>query len=84
MNRRKPTPLFVPVLVPEGRRDALRKHLIQNEIYCPVHWPLTEHHKIDQRSAAIYENELSLVCDQRYGAADMERIVKTVKNFWKD
>ena len=77
-------PLFVPVLVPEGRRDALRKHLIQNEIYCPVHWPLTEHHKIDQRSAAIYENELSLVCDQRYGAADMERIVKTVKNFWKD
>lgn len=77
-------PLFVPIFVPDGKRDALRKHLIRNEIYCPVHWPLTPYHKIDRRSAAIYENELSLVCDQRYGANHMERIIETVKNFWKD
>ena len=77
-------PLFVPILVPDGKRDELRKRLIQKEIYCPVHWPLTQYHKIDRRSAAIYENELSLVCDQRYGANHMERIIETVKNFWKD
>lgn len=77
-------PLFVPVLVPDGKRDELRRHLIQNEIYCPIHWPLTENHKIDNRSAAIYAKELSLICDQRYDAADMGRIIETVKNFWKD
>ena len=77
-------PLFVPILVPQGERDALRKYLIEHRIYCPVHWPMTDQHRIDERSAAIYQNELSLVCDQRYDASDMERIIETVKNFWKE
>ena len=77
-------PLFVPILVPQGKRDALRKFLIQNSIYCPVHWPLTQYHRPDERSAVIYRDELSLVCDQRYTEADMSRLIETVKQFWKD
>src|SRR5699024_2465853 len=60
-------PLFVPVMIETEKRDDLRKYLIENNIYCPVHWP----HK-DQMSSKIPENELSLICDQRYTEADME------------
>lgn len=75
------TPLFVPVLVPEQKRDALRRYLISNEIYCPVHWPVSACHKLDDRERFIYENELSLVCDQRYSAEDMQRIIDTIRSY---
>lgn len=78
------TPMFVPVQVPNGKRDALRRYLIQKEIYCPIHWPVGEYHKLDERTALIYENELSLVCDQRYTEKDMKRIVDTIKQFEKE
>lgn len=75
------TPMFVPVLVPDGKRDMLRRYLIKNEIYCPVHWPISEYHKPDERSESIYKNELSLVCDQRYTIDDMNRMVQTIEVF---
>lgn len=75
------TPMFVPILVPEGRRDELRRFLITNEIYCPVHWPVSEYHKLAERTAYIYKNELSLVCDQRYSEEDMYRMVDTIRAF---
>ena len=74
-------PMFVPVLVPGGKRDELRRHLIKNEIYCPVHWPVSEYHRLDETSSRIYPDELSLVCDQRYGKEDMLHIVNTIKSF---
>lgn len=76
-------PMFVPILVPDGKRDALRRFLIQQEIYCPIHWPITELHQLDEQTRRIYDEELSLVCDQRYGVADMERICKAVKDFFE-
>lgn len=75
------TPMFVPVLVPDGKRDELRRFLIKNEIYCPVHWPVSKYHRLDRRTEFIYKNELSLVCDQRYTEEDMNRIVETIKMF---
>lgn len=86
-------PMFVPILVPDGKRNELRRHLINNEIYCPVHWPVSEYHTgenhtgentIDTRAEYIYANELSLVCDQRYTEEDMNRMVKTIKDFMKE
>lgn len=65
-------PLFVPILLPN--RDAVRAHLTKNEIYCPVHWP-----KPEGCESNIYDLELSLICDQRYGIEDMERIVSVLK-----
>lgn len=74
-------PMFVPVLVPDGKRNALRRFLIQQMIYCPVHWPVSEYHRLDERERYIYENELSLVCDQRYTEEDMHRVVDTIRLF---
>ena len=74
-------PLFVPVLVPDGKRDELRRYLINHGIYCPVHWPVSGYHRIDERTGFLYRNELSLVCDQRYTVEDMNRIVETVSAF---
>ena len=75
--------LFVPILVPQGKREQLRQYLIQHEIYCPVHWPISEYHKLDKQTEFIYKNELSLICDQRYTEDDMKRIVKTINDFMK-
>ena len=77
-------PLCVPVRVPGGKRDALRRFLIDRQIYCPVHWPLTALHRVSPAAAEIMENELSLVCDQRYNEDDMARIIETVRAFWKE
>lgn len=76
-------PLFVPLLLPENKRAALRSYLIEKSIYCPIHWPLSAYHKLDKESESIYRKELSLVCDQRYGLTDMERTVNEIKKFFK-
>ncbi len=74
-------PLFVPILLDEKERDGLRRHLIKEQIYCPIHWPLTEHHCLTEKGKEIYQRELSLVCDQRYSVKDMERMVLSVKRY---
>jgi hypothetical protein len=63
---------FVPILLPN--RNEIRAHLTKNEIYCPVHWP-----KPEGCESNIYDHELSLICDQRYGIKDMKRIVFRTK-----
>ena len=70
-------PLFVPILY--KNRNELREYLIKKEIYCPIHWP--KPFKENEISNLLYEKEISLVCDQRYTADDMKRIVKEIKGF---
>ena len=68
-------PLFVPIICEQGR-DALRKKMIDERIYCPVHWPRpTEHCK-----SSLYDVELSLVCDQRYSEIDMQHMCEVIRN----
>lgn len=75
-------PLFLPIIVEDEKRDPLRKYLISKDIYCPVHWPLSDQHKgISNRAEKLYKRELSLVCDQRYSGKDMERIVREIYKF---
>lgn len=76
-------PLAVPILVPDGRRDALRQYLIRQEIYLPVHWPRTPLQNTAPDPSGFYRDELSLVCDQRYTAADMDRMVRAIRGFLK-
>ena len=64
-------PLFVPVIIKNGKRDYIRKELIDNEIYCPVHWP----HPNANCDSNLYKLELSLICDHRYDKEDMQRII---------
>lgn len=78
------TPMFVPVLVPNGKRNSLRYHLISNGIYCPIHWPISEFHKLNKNTADIFQNEISLVCDQRYNEEDMVRMVKVIRDYLEE
>lgn len=77
----KACPIFVPILVSSGKRDELRQYLIKNKIYCPVHWPVSIYHKLDEKEKFIYDNELSLVCDQRYSEEDMNYMVEIIRKF---
>lgn len=72
-------PLFVPLWVSPEKRAALRSHLIENDIYLPVHWPLSPQHPTE--APEIYHAELSCVCDQRYSEADMDRILDAMRRF---
>lgn len=72
-------PLFVPVLFPtKEARDRVRKRLIEAEIYCPIHWPKPTQIPDGFEANRIYDTELSLICDQRYSLADMQRIVESI------
>ena len=76
-------PLFVPVAELTGQRDQLRRYLIDNKVYCPVHWPTSSYHgEILVRTQEIYDNELSLVCDQRYSPNEMMKIIETISNYY--
>lgn len=74
-------PLFVPVAVKDGKRNELRRYLIENSVYCPVHWPLSSLHKINSEERELYDTELSLVCDQRYSVTDMDRQLNMIRRF---
>lgn len=73
-------PLFVPILVAPEVRSNLRNHLIEEQIYCPIHWPKSSYHEVFEE---LYDMELSLVCDQRYNSIDMKRMVQAIKGFFR-
>ncbi len=76
------TPLFVPIIVKKGR-DELRKYLINNNIYLPVHWSKGDMAGVPNGAKRLYESELSVVCDQRYGLDDMKRIIDCIKGYFE-
>ena len=64
-------PLFIPIFL-ENRNDV-RERMFQNEVFCPVHWPLEG---MDMKKGKeMAEHELSLIIDQRYNIADMDLIL---------
>lgn len=77
LEERMDCPLFVPVIIKRKYRDTIRKKLIENQIYCPVHWPKPA----VECTLELYDIELSLVCDQRYERKDMNRILSVLKQF---
>ena len=69
-------PLFVPILFEsKGERDKVRSYLTSQSIYCPVHWPMPSTVDSDMDARRLYDCELSLLCDQRYGLVEMKRIL---------
>lgn len=69
-------PLFFPIIIKNGKRNLVREKLIDNSIYCPIHWPKPT----VNCESNIYDIELSLVCDQRYNIADMNRMISVINN----
>lgn len=62
-------PLAMPLAI--DQRDLVRKLLMDQRIYLPVHWPGIP---AGGYCGFLREHELSLVVDQRYGSDDMDRI----------
>jgi dTDP-4-amino-4,6-dideoxygalactose transaminase len=76
-------PMFVPILLPAEKRNGLRQYLIKNDIYCPIHWPVSNYHRLDERTRILYDSELSLVCDQRYSEKDMYHMIDIIDRFFR-
>lgn len=74
-------PLFVPVFFKTRTfRDMIRKTLIDNQIYCPIHWPKNSLIQTNMKVNSLFDTQLSLICDQRYTIEHMARIVDIIKN----
>lgn len=71
-------PLFVPVMVDPAIRSDLRKWLIQNQVYCPVHWPSVQ----TGGGEVLFAQELSLICDQRYSKEEIRQEMNLIKEFF--
>ncbi|MGI6701994.1 MAG: sugar transferase [Christensenellales bacterium] len=77
-------PLFVPVLFADKeQRDNLKKHMIEKNIYLPIHWERSIDVKSLEQIQDIYDKILSIVIDQRYSAADMRKILTETKQYFR-
>jgi len=74
-------PLFYPVYINKNR-SGIQKKLAEKNIYCPIHWPLPKQIKYSHlnNAAKIYNEELSIPCDQRYGEDDIKREISAFKD----
>ena len=71
--------LFVPIWLED--RNKVRKQMFQQQIFCPVHWPLEGMNV--QKGAEMAEHEMSIIIDQRYTNKDMDFILNTLEKALK-
>jgi len=69
-------PLFIPIWL--ENRDIVRLKFLQNQIFCPVHWPLTDSTRSLSKTEDMAKHELSIIVDQRYSLDDMNRILEVI------
>lgn len=73
-------PLVVPIRV--NNRNNFRKYLMENKIYCAVHWPF-DGFQLHNRSNAKWNAEtlISLPIDQRYGHTEMDYMISIISRY---
>lgn len=70
-------PFTLPIVVPD--RDDFRKYLMENNIYCAVHWPFDGLAREERPLAVSLSNSmLSLPIDQRYGEEEMVYLLNVI------
>lgn len=74
-------PLFVPILLKREDRADMRQFLIKKNVFLPMHWPVSNLHKLTNRAKQFYDEEISIVCDQRYTVEDMAYIINQIKEW---
>lgn len=80
------TPLYFPLFVKKGNREELQKYMAENNIYCPIIWPMPGEYIKDINMyycSNIYKEIICIPCDQRYDLGDMQRVVDKVKEYYK-
>lgn len=76
-------PLVYPIRV--NHRDSLRAYLMDNKIYCAVHWPFDNHQPMQRPFAVKNAEELiSLPIDQRYGEVHMHYLIDVLSRYGGD
>ena len=53
--------------------------MFNNNIFTPIHWPFESEALNGSVKNQLYENELSLICDQRYTIDDMKRQIEVLR-----
>lgn len=64
-------------------RDKFRKYLIENKVYCAVHWPMPECIK-DKNAKEMSGTVISVPTDQRYGLKDMDTVAKIIGGYFNE
>ena len=67
-------PMVYPYMI---KKEGLRKHLINNEIYVAQYWQPLESDTIE---ADFQKYILPLPIDQRYNKKDIQRIIEVIEN----
>lgn len=73
-------PLAYPLRV--KNRDAFRHYLMENRIYCAVHWPFDgalPEERLNARQNA--ETLISLPIDQRYGEKEIDYMIDVIRRY---
>lgn len=72
-------PLFIPIWLDD--RNKVRRQMFQNNVFCPVHWPLED---MDiKKGAEMAEHEMSIIIDQRYTNEEMDFILTILEKALK-
>ena len=73
-------PFVFPIRIKS--RNNFRGYLMDNRIYCAVHWPFDEFKK-ECRSIAKYNADtlISIPVDQRYERKDMDYLINVIKSY---
>ena len=75
-------PLGFPIIVND--RENLKKFLIKEEIYPPVHWKLPKEISSQKfnKSIEVSKSILTIPCDQRYNIEDMKHISEKILDYY--
>lgn len=71
----RPSDVLLALPVYAARRDRLRQQLIEQNVYCAVHWPL-EHESCYEDTRWMGAHMISLPVDQRYHTEEMAYLLK--------
>ena len=76
-------PMFFPFLT--ENREALMKHLAERQIPPKVYWPVPPFVDVEAYPGAknVYSHIMSVSCDERFTAEDMQKIVEAFEEFRK-
>jgi dTDP-4-amino-4,6-dideoxygalactose transaminase len=73
-------PLCFPIYV--ENRDSLHRYLIENGIYCAIHWPdIKSGATTDNVAVRMSEHGLSLPIDQRYTLDDIKYMITKIEKY---
>lgn len=76
-------PLYLPVMAED--RDGLQRHLVEQQIFAPVLWPVGKENApfLTAAEQEIYGHMLALPMDQRYGEQEMVYIGRALERYMR-